>query len=407
MPKAAPKSDRQALAARSSAGNEIAGPGHMAPSSIWDITVFKHTRDDRLGISLETGDKENVVVVKALAPGGRAEICGILAGDEVLSIGGTPYASALEAARALRESDGSVNVRVERRSGLSLSACNLSNRSGPTYSETNSDEVGDSDEYSDEHSDEDIVGQWEEYLDWMIVRIMEREDELRECQEETADALVQSMLAIREPEPPSDADMEDPEAMQLYMEAMAVYAQQQRNRLTELDGAQEAIDENRDASAALLLCTTRRQELEVLLGRVHTLTEQDAERIEEIWQELSGGLEDEEADVQEQGEEQGDDADESLILEATKLALGSRSCPRSHAQLHVPEPSSALERLREHSKHVRLNQRLQRARSGKMGAKPSAVTLASDDEVGCQIHPEAEKKKLQRSYSFGRRTKAS
>jgi hypothetical protein len=201
--------------------------------------------------------------------------------------------------------------------------------------------------------------------------------------------------------------MEDPEAMQLYMEAMAVYAQQQRNRLTELDGAQEAIDENRDASAALLLCTTRRQELEVLLGRVHTLTEQDAERIEEIWQELSGGLEDEEADVQEQGEEQGDDADESLILEATKLALGSRSGPRSHAQLHVPEPSSALERLREHSKHVRLNQRLQRARSGKMGAKPSAVTLASDDEVGCQIHPEAEKKKLQRSYSFGRRTKAS
>ena len=184
----------------------------MATSSIWDITVFKHTRDDRLGISLEPGNKENVVVVKALAPGGRAEICGILAGDEVLSIGGTPVFSALEAARALRESDGSVKVRVERRSGLSLSACNLSNRSGPTYSETNSDEVGDSDEYSDEHSDEDIVGQWEEYLDWMIVRIMEREDELRECQEETADELAQSMLAISEPEPPSDADMEDPQA---------------------------------------------------------------------------------------------------------------------------------------------------------------------------------------------------
>ena len=116
---------------------------------------------------------------------------------------------------------------------------------------------------------------------------------------------------------------------------------------------------------------------------MHTLTEADAERIEDIWQELSGGLEDGEEQLDEEVDED-DEAFEAQVREATQRALG----PGAHAEASEAKTSSALERLRENSKQVRLTQRLQRARSGSMGAKPSAVPSAmAPDEVGCLIHP--------------------
>jgi len=321
-----------------------------------EVRLYKASSDDRLGISLQAG-KLGSVQVKGLVAGGVAEASGLLVGDEVLSICDTPVDSALEAARVLRESIGSINVRVEHRDACAESP-------GGSYAETEDDNS--EHDNSDEPSDEDIVWEWEQYLDWMIERILAREEELKDCQQETADALAQSMLSIVEPTPPSEEDMANPEVMQMYMEEMAVYAQQQQDRLIHLD---DEAEENREASAALMLCVARRQELEGLLDHVHLLTEADAERIEEIWQELS------------RGSEMGDSLAETAAEEP------------SPAQELDSEPSlplgkgGALARLRENGKQLRIAQRLQRASSAGSVASPAKLKAVEPDEVGCLIHP--------------------
>lgn len=341
---------------RTSAHPKIRRAHPMSASlSIREINLYKATVDGKLGISLQPGKEERTVMVKSLVAGGAAEVCGIVRGDEVLAIGGMPVSSALDAARYLRESTGSISIRVERGGSHVKSPSNDSD----AYAET---EEGDSEDFSDEPSEEDVVSEWEQYLDWMIDRIVQREEELRECQQETAGALAQSMLSIHEPKPPAEEDMDDPAVMQQFMEAMAVYAQQQQDRLA---GLVAEAEENREASAALLLCTTRRNELEGFLERVHLLTEIDAERIEEIWQELSTG-----------GENAHDDEDEAPE-EPAEASEGASAT------------SSALHRLRENSKQLRLAQRLQRARSGSSVRKAtvSKLSVIAPDEVGCLIHP--------------------
>ena len=332
-----------------------------------EVSLYKRTRDDKIGISLQPGGKEAArgrgrgrldepVVVKALVAGGAAAVSGILVGDAVLAIDGEPVSSALDAASSLRDLVGRIRVSVERSDGLAMI----------TGEETESD-----DGLSDEPSEDDIVGEWEQYLEWMVSRIMEREEELRLCQHETADALAESMLTIVEPSPPAEEDMADPLVMGQYMEAMAAYAQQQQQRLAHLDGEAE---ENREASAALLLCTARRQELEAILERVHVLNEEDSERIEAIWLELAGDPEDGEAG---EGDSDGSEAEEA----------------------ERQEECSAMGRVRVGSKQQLIAQRLQRARSssligasrgamrGPSAAVGAAVEPDEDDEVGCLIHP--------------------
>lgn len=323
------------------------------------LKMYKRDVEDRLGISLQPGSGMQVFV-KAVVPSGAAEAAGVMLGDEVVTIDGFPVESALDAARKLRDCCGVVEIRVER---------------GAEDVKLNDDsQLDETEDGLSEPSEDDIVGEWEQYLEWMIDRIWCREEELRQCQQDSASALAVSMMSVSEPAPPSEEQMADANIMAEYMEAMAIFAQQQQDRLASLDAEAE---ENREASSALMLCATRRAELEALLERVQFLNEADADRVEAIWQELSSG-----------GESDGG-ADDDEGAEATTDEQGMPPLSKALRDLSLNTQPS-LERVRP-SKSV---QRLQRARScsgGNALSSPARPMLAKrpdfDDEVGCLVHP--------------------
>ena len=111
--------------------------------------------------------------------------------------------------------------------------------------------------------------------------------------------------------------MADPAAMELYMQAMAEFSVRQQQRLVAGEETSDAMEENREATAALVLLVARREELERFRERVTELTEDDAARIEQVWRELArDGEESDEGEEGEEGDDDGEFEDEALMGEA-------------------------------------------------------------------------------------------
>ena len=327
------------------------------------ICVYKADVDQKIGISFCAYEEFGAPVqVRSCADGGLAARSGLLADDILLSINGVVYEDALAAARTLRESHGEIWLCVERQiscstgdddddeeeeteSGLSPprrlfsppKTLRADRETAATdddgkwiYDESQAeqpakklaaadecDETEDGEEeYDFEEEDEEdercassTAEEWQEWLTWMLTRIEARESELIDLQQSTADELAISMREECEepPEPPSEADFANPAAMEAYMEAMAAYSMRQQAALQQSE-AQDAMDDNREATAAIAILASRRQELQACLERVCEMTEEDAARVEEIWRELAHEGSDDEGSGEEEYE--NGDADE-------------------------------------------------------------------------------------------------
>ena len=225
--------------------------------------------------------------------------------------------------------------------------------------------------------------------------------------------------------------MNDPTAMTRFMHAMAEYSIRQQDRVAAGCDAdtEAAVEENREATAALALLVTRRKELRSYRERVHELTEEDAERIEAIWRELARdgdgdgddgaeGMEEgsdaQEEEAQPSGEEveaeaetetmADDDStravrivrrDEDIQVEkAVVSADGKPSALRTLAAVEVNAMSNfgkhsgpLCKRLTTSTNGNKLHERLQRARSGgKLGGAAKGVEPFID-EIGVLVHP--------------------
>ena len=238
------------------------------------MRLHKHLAQDKIGISLMPGTG-TVVEVRDVVMDGPAELAGIRAGDVIWLLNGEPCVDALEAARVLRESKGTLTLYLERYTPDAAIA-DREHYGGGTDATDLDDSASDADDQE--------TWEWDEYLEWMIARIEEREKELRACQCHTADVLASSVGTLTEPAPPSEESMADPMQMEAYMEALASFQQQQQKQLVLMDVEAE---ENREATAALALLACRRAELEQILMDVEMLTDADADRVEAIWSELS------------------------------------------------------------------------------------------------------------------------
>jgi len=356
------------------------------------LHVHKHAQDERLGISFEPPPCEEVLV-RAVAPEGVAQKTGIVVGDTIISIDGERCTDALLVAKRLRESSHCKMVLcLERHLADSIKQQTADEDEAATsLSYSDDDDVEDQEE-----GEEDWGAEWQEYLGWMIDCVETREAELVSCQERTADALAERMKMTAEPPPPSEEEMQDPERLQAYMEAMAAFAQRQQESLSSLE--MEAED-NREATAALALLSARRQELELLHDRAYCLTQTDADRISDIWRELSY-----------EGEEGSDNPDgeaqelESGIGASDGLSTDPALCNKQAEPLYdftqstLNGAQSVLSRVRSGKAEMLVAQRLARARSGSAGSVlgspvkrgPACMGLMAgwgDDEVGCSIHP--------------------
>ena len=58
---------------------------------------------------------------------------------------------------------------------------------------------------------------------------------------------------MQPPTPPKEEDMVNPDTMERFMTAMAEYSVRQRDRLEQNDANSVALEENREATAALAL----------------------------------------------------------------------------------------------------------------------------------------------------------
>ena len=355
------------------------------------LVMYKSSAEQKLGLSLyadaEDGDIEGPVKVRKVADQSLAFHAGLLIEDEVKQINGVSVKNALTAAATLRDSMGELWLSIERdlhavlvpsdeddeneppvllspkfrRTGRFAEDNHSSSNNGEedrtdeddeSYEE-DEDEEGDEYSYSDEEEEGDdhaqdeeeyadaTVDEWEDWLEWMIGKIAEREAELKQLQSETADALVSSMGSDHNgadaasspleqpPSPPSDSEMADAEAMEKFMMAMALYSTRQQARIKAM--ASEA-SENQEATAAIALLCSRRRELEGLLGRVEELTDDDAARVEYIWKELAregeGEGEVEEVEHQQQHEQQTEAAaDSDADDEVDRILMGGAYKP--------------------------------------------------------------------------------
>ena len=449
-----------------------------------NLHVFKTTQDDKLGVSFFADEPE--VRVRLVHKGSLAASCGLQADDVITSINGVPCCDALDAARSLRNATGEVLLAVERQLTCSVpeedDECDDYMLSPPRrlFSPPKDDadaEYSDQDEHGDEHGDETYdeasADEWNEWLWWMVERIRAREAELSDLQQRTADMLAQTMTdeeqarapptsrwhtrarrysvpcpslscmlthasssgarvgafvcaCVQPPTPPKEEDMVNPDTMERFMTAMAEYSVRQRDRLEQNDANSVALEENREATAALALLVARREELEAYRQRVQTLTEVDAARIEDIWRELAR------EESEEPESDEGDAADASAELpdgaapepsgaieeggsvvvrttgraaadeEVEKILIGANAKPAAvrgvaEGGASVPDGGHALRTLAavdanrlstrltctagDKDKYALLHERLQRARS--KGARPAPCL----DEVGVLIHP--------------------
>lgn len=316
------------------------------PTTTSNLCVFKHSIDDKLGVSF-FADEHPYVRVRMVHPEGLAAVSGLQPDDVVLSINSHPCDSALHAARLLRESSGELWLTVERDLTCDVGddeECSEMMLSPPRrlfsppkskdeVSQDGGNETAAAEDEEEDTYDEASADEWNEWLWWMIERIHAREAELSVLQQTTADELAAVMTEAEDeqpPSPPDEAAMADPVVMEQYMNAMAEYSVRQRDRLTAVDADNnELIEENREATAALNLLVARREELDNYRERVHELTEEDASRIEEIWRELARDGDEESGEEGVEGDElvdeQSDEAeeDEEPLIEEKPAATGA------------------------------------------------------------------------------------
>lgn len=356
--------------------------------------MHKDSPDERLGISFEpcTGD----VLVRAVQPDGVAHKSGIVVGDTLLTLNGERCTDALVVARQLRESSGRMVLCVERLQPLDEQGTDSASSMSASADDDDVEEAEEGEEGEEGEEDADWGGEWEEYLAWMIDCVETREAELVSCQERTADALAERMKMTAEPPPPSEEEMQDPERLQAYMEAMAAFAQRQQESLSSLE--MEAED-NREATAALALLSARRQELELLHDRAYCLTQTDADRISDIWRELSYEGEEGSDKLDGEAQEMESGIGDSDGLSTVPALCNKRAEPLSDfTQSALNGAQSVLSRVRSGKAEMLVAQRLARARSGSAGSVlgspvkggPACMGLMAgwgDDEVGCSIHP--------------------
>jgi len=262
--------------------------------------IHKSSADEKLGISFWPRT-DGIVSIRRIAEDGLAASAGLEVYDHVVFVCGERVTSALDAAKLLRDASGTVSLDVVRGAADDFDYISLAvgTDSREEVERSCSEEEGHLEEEEGEDGcyDEATTDEWEEWLGWMIERIMSRESELQHLQDATADVIAQTMRAAEAPPaPPSEAEMEDPTAMAAYMERMAAFSHRQQVQLEDVD---EEAEENREATAALALLVARRQELEAFRERVDELTADDADRIEGIWRELA---------CDDEGEEEGSEA---------------------------------------------------------------------------------------------------
>ena len=394
------------------------------------LVMYKEAEDQKLGVSFHATDA-GPVRIRKIVDHSLAFYSGLAVDDVVIAINGHPCENALTAAATLRDVTGEIWVSVERHvHDVRVPSDSEEEVEGkppgivPRHEDDHSaseDEEYASDEYSErdpEEGEEATVDEWTDWLEWMIGKISDREAELADLQAETADALVSSMgvsgstrsPAEQPPTPPSDADMADPTAMTRYMEAMALYSTRQQERLREMES--EALD-NREATAALALLSSRRHELLAYLDKVEELDEEAAARIETIWKELArdGDVEDdiiadEEASVA-GGEVEAAVADSVVgqrpmsgrLGRSGKVASEDSSPLRtlSVADANSQPLSARVRAVGSHgdvgkaAKASLIAQRLQRARSSAGVLKNVRLTAKGDqwldDEAGVMVHP--------------------
>ena len=77
------------------------------------IRVYKRSVDDRLGVSFYS-EEHPAARVRLVQPGGLAAQSGLKADDTLLAVNGASCATALDAARMLRDCSGDLCLSVER-----------------------------------------------------------------------------------------------------------------------------------------------------------------------------------------------------------------------------------------------------------------------------------------------------
>ena len=408
------------------------------PNFTSTLYVYKNNPDEKLGVSFF--EDSDAVRVKFVKPGSLAAASGLQLDDILLAINNVACEDGLGAAKALRESNGEVELTVERSLHYVAVPGDGSDAESLTLSPPRLHSDNATKEEEDVEYDEASADEWDEWLCWMISRIRAREEELTDMQTKTAEQLAQSMGSgesqgeEQPPSPPNEAAMNDPAIMEEYMMRLGEYACRQKERLygDGRDGVDHSalMEENQEATAALALLVARREELERYHSNVDGLTEEDAARIEKIWRELAS---EEDGDGEEETEEDGEDDDaefyddeeevvpsgeEAAAAEVQRLLRGAAADEEVECILvgasHKPKPakeaaqtsliSPVLRSLNavdvnsglsgrvvsEKAKGNKLEQRLQRARSSKKllggGIKGSLVDPWMS-EVGVKIYP--------------------
>ena len=259
------------------------------PVSTCNVCIKKGSVDANLGLTFfENLWFDTVVRVRLVHPGGLAATSGLQPDDVVLSINSKSCESPLNTERMLHESTGELLLTVERSLTCDVGdndeaearmmmpggrhEAEATDEDGAEQSssgdedddeddEDNEDDEDDEEESEEEESEEEeseeedgkcdgaSAGEWTEWLSWMISRIQERKAELAELEKTVADELMVDAL---------NADL---------------------------------IEEQRELARSIKplvkLLVERRDELELYLEFCDDLSEEDTNRIEDIWKELA------------------------------------------------------------------------------------------------------------------------
>lgn len=202
--------------------------------------IRKSSVDEKLGLSFWPRT-DGIVSIRRISEDGLAASAGLEVNDHVVSICGELVTSALDAAKLLRNASGIISLEVVRGAadqwdGACVDDEIASLANGTSTCEEAARSCSEEESYFEEEEGEDgcyedgaTAQDWEEWLGWMIERIVSREDELRRLQDATADVIARTMRAAEAPPaPPSEAEMEDPTAMAAYMERMAAFSYRQQ-----------------------------------------------------------------------------------------------------------------------------------------------------------------------------------